>query len=169
MLWRLVEAVGKAKEMLGQLNFRLIGLGVIAAVLFGSGWAVNGWRLEKRIADIEKKAAEDIVKAEQNARKQESTLRTNADNIRKTYETQITDLNGRLDTVLVWLRDRPERPSNPAPSTPAGATTQACTGSQLFREDADFLIREATRADTIRKAYQRCIAEYESVKSTLGK
>ena len=42
---------------------------VIAAVLFGSGWAVNGWRLGTQVADLKAQHAQAIASSESAARK----------------------------------------------------------------------------------------------------
>lgn len=39
--------------LISAMSWRLVGLVVIAALLFGAGWCVNGWRKDAAIAEIE--------------------------------------------------------------------------------------------------------------------
>ncbi len=59
------------------------------------------------------------------------------------------------------LRNRPERPASG--SVPAGgASPVACTGAQLYRPDAEFLVWESARADQLRIDLADCQARYDS-------
>lgn len=149
-----------------QLNIRAIAIASAFALAFGSGWMVNGWRLESKVADIQKKISDDGLKAETAAREKERILRSNTETIRRTYEDQISNLNGRLDTAIAGLLSRPSR-AEADQSTGSPQVAKSCDGSQLFREDGNFLVREAARADLVREAYKLCITQYETVKSIL--
>jgi hypothetical protein len=78
------------------------------------------------------------------------------DKIRKEKDAQIKAINSQLADALVSLRQRPSR----SESTSNG---QGRTGSALFAEDAEFLIREASRADQIRNALDACYKQYDVV------
>ena len=67
------------------------------------------------------------------------------------------------DRLLARLRDRPSRPAespagqpDPAPAEPA----TSCTGATLYREDGEFLAREAARADRILSELESCQKQY---------
>jgi len=55
------------------------------------------------------------------------------------------------------LRKRPSRAEQ-------AANGQSGTGTTLSAEDAEFLIREAARADKIRVGLEACYKQYESIK-----
>ena len=146
-----------------QLNIRAIASGVALVIAFGFGWAVNGWRFESKIAELKNAALDEKLAAEVASRRKESALRADADKIRGEYERKISSLNGRLDAALAGMFDRASR-NQAGTDTGNHQTAGSCDGRQLFREDGEFLIREAARADTIRQAYQSCVEQYDSVK-----
>lgn len=80
-----------------------------------------------------------------------------ADRIRKEKDAQINSINSQLADALVQLRNRPSR-------SQSASNGQNGTGASLFAEDAEFLIREATRADQIRVALDACYKQYDSIK-----
>ena len=81
-----------------------------------------------------------------------------ADKIEKDKNDQINAINTKLSNALVELRNRPSRPKSEA----TNASTCG-TGATLYAEDAEFLIREASRADTIRTALDACYKQYDEV------
>ena len=81
-----------------------------------------------------------------------------ADKIEKDKNDQINAISSRLANALVELRNRPSRPKSEA----TNAATCG-TGATLYAEDAEFLIREAARADQIRSALQACYDQYDSL------
>lgn len=66
----------------------------------------------------------------------------------------------RVDELVDGLRQRPERPAQPAAAAP-GTDPVACTGAQLYRPDAAFLVREAGRADQLRAELAACQGAYD--------
>lgn len=85
--------------------------------------------------------------------------------LQKDKENAIKDLNKRHDSIVDSLRQRPERPSNPA--SEASSSSSVCTGAgstgdRLYRQDAEFLIREAAKADILRQALKACRAQLEN-------
>lgn len=81
-----------------------------------------------------------------------------ADKIEKDKNDQINAINTRLANALVELRNRPSRPKSET------TNTSTCgTGSTLYAEDSQFLIREAARADQIRTGLQACYDQYDSL------
>ena len=116
---------------------------ISAIVLFGTGF-IGGCQHEQA-------AQEKVI------RDKEHQYQTAADEIRKAKDAQINAINNQLADALVSLRSRPSR----AAETVNGPN---CNGTGLYAEDADFLIREASRADQIRVALQACYNQYDSLK-----
>jgi hypothetical protein len=86
----------------------------------------------------------------------EKTYQAAADKIEKEKNAQIASINNQLVDAISELRKRPNRAQ--------GAGNGSCgTGSTLFAEDAEFLIREAARADIIRSGLSACYQQYDSV------
>lgn len=96
--------------------------------------------------------ADQITQAHK--KEQESQLAT--DEIRKTKDAQIRTINNQLFDAISELRKRSSR-------TDKSNNGQSGTGSTLYAEDAEFLIREAARADTIRTALDACYKQYDAV------
>lgn len=71
------------------------------------------------------------------------------------YENGILAISHQRDAALAGLRNRPERSAVPAAGKTAAAG-EGCTGAYLFRDDAAFLVGEASRADELRAALERC-------------
>jgi flagellar motor protein MotB len=149
----------------GMINARVVGIGVLAAVLFLVGWTANGWRLNQRIAEIRTHYAQAEAKAQAEARKKEQALVEKAEQVRKRKDEQIKAINNRLAAVTRELRERPSRSDSNTSST---ATCSGGTGSTLFREDGEFLIGEAARADRLRQALKECYARYEEVRKEIN-
>ena len=90
-------------------------------------------------------------------RAKEHQYQADADKIRIEKDAQIKAINDQLVDAISELRKRPSR-------TAEASNGQSCNGAGLYAEDAEFLIREASRADTIRVALQACYNQYDSIK-----
>lgn len=137
--------------MFSTIQFKLIAYIVAIVLTFFAGWTVNGWRYQK-------KEAAQIIAQEKAIQQKISQNQTATDQIRRDKDAQIKVINDQLANALVQLRSRPSRSSY---STNNG---QDGTGRSLSAEDAEFLIREATRADKIRTALDACYKQYDAVR-----
>ena len=90
-------------------------------------------------------------------RDKEHQYQADADKIRKDKDAQIKAINDQLVDAVSELRKRPSRSEQ-------ASAGQSCNGASLSSEDAEFLIREAARADQIRVALKACYDQYESIK-----
>ena len=126
-------------------SYLMIGLAVIAMAGVGYG------RYEHNA--FEEYKAEEI----KNAREKEHQLQDATDQIRKDKDAQIDAINNQLANALIELRNRPSRANK------VSSNGQSGTGATLFAEDAEFLIREASRADQIRTALDACYKQYDEV------
>ena len=79
------------------------------------------------------------------------------DQIRKEKDAQIASINNQLVDAISQLRKRPSRSQDTS-------NGQSGTGATLFAEDAEFLIREAARADQIRAGLEACYKQYDAIK-----
>ena len=96
-------------------------------------------------------------KAEKTIRDKEHQYQSDADQIRKDKDAQIKNINNQLVDAVSELRKRPSR-------TAETSNGQSCNGDSLYAEDAEFLVREAARADQIRVALEACYKQYDSIK-----
>ena len=97
------------------------------------------------------------TKAEKTIRDKEHQYQSDADSIRIQKDAQIKVINTQLVDAVSQLRSR----SSNATKTING---QDCNGATLSSPDAEFLIREAARADEIRVGLQACYKQYDSIK-----
>jgi hypothetical protein len=118
-------------------------IAMVSVVLFCGGF-VNGCSYQQS-------------KAEKAVRDKEHQYQADADKIRKDKDAQIQAINDQLVNAIGELRKRPSR-------TAEAYNGQSCNGTGLYAEDAEFLIREASRADTIRVALDSCYKQYDSIK-----
>jgi len=94
-------------------------------------------------------------------RDKEAALQANMDKLREDKRRETARLNATVRALTDSLRNRPERPDVPA-SASAGDGATGCTGAELYRQDSQFLISEAARADTIRIALKACQDAYRA-------
>ena len=99
-----------------------------------------------------------------------ATLEAKANTIAKDVSNEIARIAADRDAALVELRARPSRDTPAITTTIAGTCTTPVggTGAFLFREDSDFLTREAARADTIRTSLKACYAQYDNARDALA-
>lgn len=125
---------------------------IVVGIAFGAGWQVNSWRLESK---YHQEKAEILLQA----KKDQERLERQAAEIERAKNQQIRAINSRLSSTLEQLRQRPERLPDPAPAC------EGTTGAELSRPDAEFLAREAARADRLRQALAACYQQYEDVRN----
>lgn len=143
------------------MNPILILAVVIAFVLSNAFSFVKGdkyrdtaWRAE---------IAEGKIVRMEKVREQESMWQGVVNETAKNYDIKVAGIQRNLDIALDSLRSRPGRGSGDVPS----ATGPACpcgTGATLCREDGEFLVREAARADKHREALSACYKVIDGTK-----
>ena len=129
--------------------FTWIKIGACVIALAGS-WYM-GFKFESNRFEAYKAEQIEIV------HKKEVEAQAKTDEIRKAKDAQINSINNQLANALVELRNRPSRTNQSSNNGQSG------TGATLFAEDAEFLIREASRADQIRTALDACYKQYDEV------
>ena len=118
-------------------------IAVVAIILFCGGF-VNGCSYQQS-------------KAEKVVREKEHEYQTIANTIRKDKDAQIKVINTQLVDAISGLRSRTSSPTKTI-------NGQDCNGQTLSAPDAEFLVREAARADEIRVGLQACYKQYEALK-----
>jgi len=145
------------------IDLRVIGAVVLSLLIFLAGWFINGNRWDAKYSNLQRQYAESVVKAQQAAKKAELELQAKADQQVINKNEQIKSISNQLDRALVELRKRPAR--MPVPDVTRSG--QGSTGSSLYREDAEFLIREAARADEVVAQLQYCYRMYDAARDKL--
>ena len=134
-------------------------LAICAALTFSGGWAVNGWRKGKEIAEMKADYETKRGEAESSARSKERSLQEAADKIKKEAYAENANINRKLNNALAGLRSRAERPSPSSVPSPAGACSGS-TGAELARGDGEFLAGYAADAARLNEALNQCISQY---------
>lgn len=124
-------------------------------------------RMEKAAADVDRQRAEIRAADERDARSIEQTWAERVGQVEQEKTNAIAQVQAAGAAALNSERMRQRAERRPAPSSSAGqgaATCQGTTGAELSRPDAEFLIREATRADAQRESLGACYKAYDSLK-----
>jgi hypothetical protein len=95
-------------------------------------------------------------KAEKTIRNLEHQYQESTNQINGEKNEKIKTLNADLNSALSGLR---VRSSSPAKTSDG----KDCNGQTLSAPDAEFLIREASRADEIRIGLEACYKQYEAI------
>lgn len=141
----------------------------IALVLMLAAAVLTNCNTSRRLDQSKLEMAETRERYAEAARVAEAAIR----NAERTHTEEISAIQQKADhekSVLVAdvarltdsLRNRPERPSagSPVPTSPADKV--GCTGADIYRSDAEFLVRETARAESIRLQLASCQAAYDS-------
>ena len=130
---------------------------IIAFVLNGFYWNAHGSNAEhaRMVAKLESERAQALQKA----RDIETQWQEEVNEVTTKQAEKLAEVQHHLDVAIISLRDRPKR-SATLPDTPRVECAGA-SGRELSREDAEFLAREAARADTLRVGLEACYAAYD--------
>jgi LPS O-antigen subunit length determinant protein (WzzB/FepE family) len=142
-----------------------VTLAVIISLFSFGGWQLYSNGKTNGAASVQVKwdrekisVQEQSLAIEVETRLTEQRLKLSVETLRKSKDAEITKLNAAVTIALNSLRfratNRPVESSSPA-IPPTGTS---CTGANLYGQDAEFLIREAARADTQRLQ----LIEYQS-------
>lgn len=119
---------------------------LITLALLAGAWGHGNYYANLEHARALNKAVAVAIEVERNQQKGVN------DAVQKQADT-VRFINSELLDDIAKLRNRPSR--LPASGNP-GAACAGTTGAELSRSDAEFLIREAARADTLRAALIAC-------------
>lgn len=146
------------------LNRYTAGAAALAVVAAGAVWyrgelIQTGYDTAR--VEIEAHYAEVARKAEAGYRARERQHNSDLSTITQRTADETRLLAASVARLAGELRNRPERPAGGAVPT-GGAGQVACTGAQLYRPDAAFLIGESAAADQLRIDLADCQARYDS-------
>lgn len=99
----------------------------------------------------------------------ETALQVAADKRIQEKQREIANLNTSVSRLFDQLRKRADRPSDTGVPQVTGTESNGpgCTGGQLYREDGEFLTREAARAEKLRLGLLECRAAYQDATSAI--
>lgn len=97
------------------------------------------------------KYEKDIAVANKKALDEKTKLQDKIDEITQKSHDDLAAVISERDAAIIRLRNRPARINQTAE-----ANCKGTSGASLSREDAEFLTREAARADRLRGALMAC-------------
>ena len=100
------------------------------------------------------KQADTYIKQLEEQRLKQEELQNKIILIQKGKENEIKAINIKHNAIISSLRNRPERIV--LKDSPTICSGTGSTGEQLFREDAEFLIGEASKAMILRESLTSC-------------
>jgi hypothetical protein len=124
--------------------------------------------------DAEKLAVSQAIAEElERVRAKEQALQAKLTKQRREYQYENDRLTTLYLSALSSLSDRPDRPADrpdvPQDSDIGAVPADGCTGAELFRPDAEFLVGQAARADQLRIALKACLAHNAEVERELNR
>ena len=153
-------------------------------ILFATSLALTAWQSHSKgkQAGIEKvqalwtaeRLAIATAQAEQTkkTREKEQALQEQLTKQKRAHQNEIYRIQRDHIALVDSLRERAERPNSasgmPKDSTNGAEPASGCTGAQLYRQDGQFLAREAARADQLRSALSACMADRAEIERQLN-
>ena len=127
--------------------------------------------VKEAVAEIELNLAKENFKLKERSLNAQIELQQSFDNIQKDKDAKIKNLNARVATLTRSLQERPSRPepSGVTDNSRVEETPKGATGVQLYRQDGEFLAREAARAELIKEELLICYKSYDTAKAALDK
>lgn len=138
---------------------------IASMVVLAALWAFHEYDKAQAVQEVRKelvaKSKEYAERSERATKALEASLRS--ESVQK--DAKIADIERNLRSAIKRLRERPVRPD----VVTVTEIREACTGAQLYREDGEFLAREAARAERILEERNFYWQRYEDSRLTLEK
>lgn len=139
---------------------------IIASVaVLAALWAFHEYDKAQAVKEIRQ---EMVIKSKEYAERTERATNALEASLRsetKQKDAKIDSIQRQLADTIKRLRERPVRPN----VVTVTEIREACTGAQLYREDGEFLAREAARAERILEERNFYWQRYEDSRLTLEK
>jgi hypothetical protein len=136
---------------------------IASIVVLAALWGIHEYDKAKAVNAVETKY--ELVMNQSKERSERATKALES-SLRKDLEeknAKISSINSQLADTIKRLRERPVRPN----VVTVTEIREACTGAQLYREDGEFLAREAARAERVREERDFFWNKYEEARLKL--
>lgn len=127
---------------------KLSVIGGVIALLIGGHFYLQNQAVNSAVKKIEDKYKLELQIAEQKAITSTANIYKNTIEDLNIKNEKLNNIASEYKLTIDSLRNRKSRPSETIYST-ITEVRETCTGSQLFREDAEFLAGEASRANEV--------------------
>lgn len=150
---------------------------ILISILFGGfggayfGYSAGEKSVQQRWDNYARKQAESQIAYVEQTRKQEAQLQKTIDELQKDNSNARQIIASRDASLRDSLRNRPQRTNQARVSENTGSAQAAegCTAAQLFRQDADAFVGEASRAETIRVELLSCYSAIDAIRNSYVK
>ena len=142
--------------MLWYLNPKLWLAGILLAALTAGAWKIHNNIYNAGLHEAQLTCQADKQALENQHAKDIADAQAAADQIALAKDAKVRTLNTQLANALASLRKRADRPAAASSVPTSAAPATSCTGAELYRPDAEFLIGEAARADKLRLDLIEC-------------
>lgn len=136
---------------------------IASVVVLAALWAFHEYDKAQAVQEVRKelvaKSKEYAERSERATKALEASLRS--ESVQK--DAKIADIERNLRSAIKRLHDRPVRPN----VVTVTEIREACTGAQLYREDGEFLAREAARAERTLEERNFYWQQYENARMKL--
>jgi hypothetical protein len=117
--------------------------------------------ITKAVQEVHQSYSVAAKQVADNAKIELGVLRLEQQKERENKDEKIRNIGSERDAALRMLAVREKRPKDSGEHSKA---REACTGGELYREDGEFLTREAARADEVVVERDFYFGQYESVR-----
>ena len=158
-------------SILSGWKVKLVILSILLISLFSWHKIEVNKAVTKATSEIELNLSKENFRLKERSLDAQIALQESFDNIQKDKDAKIKNLNARVASLSRSLQERPSRPESSGISNNSRVeeTKQGATGAQLYREDGEFLAREAARAELIKEELLGCYKSYDAAKEALDR
>ncbi len=128
-------------------------------------WAFHEYDKAQAVNEVVKQAEKASKDYKERTERVQKTLDASHRLALKEKDVKITSIERNLRSDIERLRNREVRPN----VVTITETRETCTGTGLYREDAEFLTREAARAEKVRIERDYYWQQYENARLELEK
>lgn len=127
-------------------------------------WAFHEYDKAQAVKEVVEQAEKASKDYKERTERVQKTLDASHRLALKEKDVKITSIERNLRSDIERLRNREVRPN----VVTITETRETCTGTGLYREDAEFLTREAARAEKVRIERDYYWQQYEDARLKLG-
>ena len=128
-------------------------------------WAFHEYDKAQAVNEVVEQAEKASKEYKERTERVQKTLDASHRLALKEKDVKITSIERNLRSDIERLRNREVRPN----VVTITETRETCTGTGLYREDAEFLTREAARAEKVRIERDYFWQQYENARLELEK
>lgn len=156
--------------MLWSKGYVAISIVIVLAGLYGAHRGIVAHEVSRAVqtttVSMNLKYQKDLAVATDKAVKATNDLRDFGDVAKEKKYAQTEARNAALNAAVKRLSNRPVRPA-PQPTGEVASVGGSCTAAQLYREDSEFLTREASRAESVLDERDYYYNAYENARKKL--